>query len=111
MATPTFIGVADGVGGWERHGVDSGLFSKQLCRDIQKIAEADKNKELSLKEILIEAVKQNKNMGSSTAVLARLEGNGELKTTNLGDSGYVIFTANKDTTEIKLTKVFRSKEQ
>jgi hypothetical protein len=34
VATSQLLAVADGVGGWERHGVDSGLFSKQLCRDI-----------------------------------------------------------------------------
>ena len=31
------IAVADGVGGWAEQGVDSGLFSKQLCRDILTI--------------------------------------------------------------------------
>ena len=48
--------------------------------------------------MLIEAVKRNRHVGSSTAVLATIdvkEGNGGvvLRTTNLGDSGYVIFRA------------------
>ena len=30
----SLIAVADGVGGWAEKGVDPGLFSKQLCRDI-----------------------------------------------------------------------------
>ena len=30
----TLIAVADGVGGWARRGVDPGLFSKQLTKDI-----------------------------------------------------------------------------
>ena len=103
------LAVADGVGGWERHGVDSGLFSKQLCRDILEIGQQEK--EWTLKQILIEAVKRNKQTGSSTAVLAKLDGNNLMKTTNLGDSGYVIFTAEHDDSGVKLKKVFRSKEQ
>jgi len=31
------LAVADGVGGWERHGIDSGLFSKQLVLNIKNI--------------------------------------------------------------------------
>ena len=33
-ASQTLIAVADGVGGWANKGVDSGLFSKQLTKDI-----------------------------------------------------------------------------
>ena len=40
-ATKTLLVVADGVGGWADHGVDPGLFSKQLCKDIQKIYETN----------------------------------------------------------------------
>lgn len=35
--TDTLISVADGVGGWADRGVDPGLFSKQLCKDIQSL--------------------------------------------------------------------------
>lgn len=35
--SPKLIAVADGVGGWADRGVDPGLFSKQLCKDIQAI--------------------------------------------------------------------------
>jgi protein phosphatase PTC7 len=59
---------------------------------------------------LIDAVTRNKNTGSSTAVLARIDGD-TLKTTNLGDSGYVIFSAEKGTEGVRLNKIFRSKEQ
>ena len=52
----------------------------------------------------------NKNTGSSTAVLASLEGTSKLKTTNLGDSGYVIFRASKEGRSIDLAKQFRSSE-
>jgi len=43
---------------------------------------------------LIQSVKINKNIGTSTAVLLKLEGD-ELITTNLGDSGYMIFRPTK----------------
>ena len=33
-ASEKLIAVADGVGGWARQGVDPGLFSKQLAKDI-----------------------------------------------------------------------------
>jgi hypothetical protein len=36
-ATDTMITVADGVGGWERHGVNPGLFSKLLTRTIKDL--------------------------------------------------------------------------
>jgi len=41
VTSEKLIAIADGVGGWEAQGVDSGLFSKQLCKDIQAIAEQD----------------------------------------------------------------------
>lgn len=106
-ASKTLLVVADGVGGWADHGVDPGLFSKQLCKDIQAIYDTDNMK--PLKEILCEAVKLNKNTGSSTCVLASLNPQTALlKTTNLGDSGYILFKVNeKDEVE----QVFKSKEQ
>ncbi len=31
------LAVADGVGGWAAHGIDPGLYSKELCRHIDAI--------------------------------------------------------------------------
>ena len=51
----------------------------------------------SLKAILCEAVDINKHMGSSTAVLLGLDPETALmKTTNLGDSGYIIFRGKEE---------------
>ena len=33
-ASKSFLAVADGVGGWADRGVDPGLFSKQLTKDL-----------------------------------------------------------------------------
>jgi len=63
--------------------------------------------------VLVEAVKRNTFKGSSTAVLASLEEPNIMKTTNLGDSGYVIYRATVEGEDGKITllKRFRSKEQ
>jgi protein phosphatase PTC7 len=69
--TDKLLVVADGVGGWAEYGIDPGLFSKQLVKDIE--AEYNKNPTGSMKQMLMEAVKNNKNVGSSTAVFVAIE--------------------------------------
>ena len=101
------IMVADGVGGWGEVDVDSGLFSRFLTAQVKKILEARPS--FSLKETLVQAVKDNPHGGSTTAVLAQLEASGSnMKTLNLGDSGYLIVRRDK---KGQVEKVFRSKEQ
>ena len=97
--------VADGVGGWGELDVDPGLFSKRLSRNIGELHDSGAN--MTLKEILDEAVRRNPETGSSTAVMAKLEAGGIMKTCNLGDSGYLILRKNSD----NLDKIYRSKEQ
>jgi protein phosphatase PTC7 len=100
------IAVADGVGGWEAQGVDSGIYSRALCKFIGKIYGENTSK--PLREILIEAAKENKEMGSSTAVLLKVEPDSDvIHTTNLGDSGYRIFRPNDAGYDL----IFASKEQ
>ncbi len=71
--------------------MDPGLFSKQLAVLIAE--EANLKPDSTLKETLVEAVKRTTHIGSSTAVLARIdrEDSKVLRTCNLGDSGYAIF--------------------
>jgi serine/threonine protein phosphatase PrpC len=89
VASHNLLVVADGVGGWANEGIDSGLFSKQLVSDIKMIFDANEAQEL--KSILVESVKMNPNVGSSTCVLAKFDSERNvLKTTNLGDSGYLL---------------------
>lgn len=89
IAQEDLLVVADGVGGWEKHGIDSGKFSKQLVHNIKRVFEHDKRQDL--KGVLMESVRQNNFIGSSTAVLATLNDKSQLLTTNLGDSGYMIY--------------------
>ena len=72
----------------------------------------DENPYKQLKTILIESVKQNKNIGSSTVVMAKFDQIREniIKTTNLGDSGYLILRPEKNTPG-KLKTIFRSASQ
>ena len=68
--------MADGVGGWNDHGVDPGLFSRELCTNVWeelKKLRVEKNYRLTLKNMLVNAVKNTKNKGSSTFVMAGLD--------------------------------------
>ena len=83
------ITVADGVGGWADEGVDVAKYSKQLMRFISE----GYSKMLieSPKSVLTNAWRRTTETGSSTAVIAILDPQAKvLKTTNLGDSGYLL---------------------
>jgi protein phosphatase PTC7 len=83
--------VADGVGGWGDVDVDPGLFSKHLTASVNRLYEkGEPDQRSTLKNLLVESVKQNPHMGSSTAVMVKLKGKDELETCNLGDSAYLI---------------------
>ena len=69
----------------------------------------DKHDDSSMKSMLVSAVSENRNTGSSTVVMASLDKN-MLFTTNLGDSGYLILRPDYKAAR-KLTTVFKSKEQ
>ena len=44
VAKEKLIVVADGVGGWVSSGIDPGLFSKKLCKNIEEIYDYDNSK-------------------------------------------------------------------
>ena len=69
----SLIAVADGVGGWNDHGVDPGLFSRELCANVWEEYNNSKSINFNLKDILVNAVKKTKNKGSSTFVMAGLD--------------------------------------
>ena len=103
------IAVADGVGGWAESGIDPAIFSKRLCKNIDELV---LQKELHYienpKELMMEAVYQNKETGSSTCVIATLDKHKPILTTcNLGDSGYLLLRKSG----IDLIQIYKSKEQ
>ena len=102
------IAVADGVGGWADQGVDPALFAKKLCKNIDSLVYTNEKYITDPKALLIEAVSQNMEMGSSTCVIATLDHYKPLlRTCNLGDSGYMLLRKSG----LDLVQVFRSVEQ
>ena len=89
FATPTAVGIADGVGGWAQHGVDAGELSRALMSASGALA-CKAPGELEPAVLLSQAWNQiaaRRLVGSTTAVLAAVCG-AELHTANLGDSGF-----------------------
>ena len=110
MLSDNFIAVADGVGGWAESGVDPAIFSRRLCKLIEERAISEDNDKYidDPRQALVEAVSENREMGSSTCVLASLcKYEPKVSTANLGDSGYLLLRKNG----MDLLSIFRSKEQ
>ena len=84
------LAVADGVGGWALQGIDSSRYSKKLIQNARDLFR--KNPEhysQHPKDLLVECVKNNFEMGTSTLVVATLW-NKSLRVGFLGDSGYLV---------------------
>uniref|UniRef100_A0A6T7VR05 Protein phosphatase n=1 Tax=Pyramimonas obovata TaxID=1411642 RepID=A0A6T7VR05_9CHLO len=82
------FGVADGVGGYDEFGVDSGLFSKRL---MQLAAEKEQTQSSSPdpKGIMEYAHRQTILPGACTACIVQLQGS-KMYAANLGDSGFIV---------------------
>jgi serine/threonine protein phosphatase PrpC len=86
------------------------MFNVQIiCCSIADLAfKNDDRYKVSPKDMLIEAVNDNREIGSCTCVLATLDEKAPLLyTANLGDSGYMILRKEG----LDLIKIFRTKEQ
>ena len=83
--------------------------TKVICFSIADLAfKNDDRYKVSPKDMLIEAVNDNREIGSCTCVLATLDEKAPLLyTANLGDSGYLILRKEG----LDLIKIFRTKEQ
>ncbi len=105
LLTRELVAVADGVGGWNRKGVDPGIFARELCGHVWNDYKTEKTTDL--KKLLVGAVAKTMATGTSTFAMALLdEQHAFLKTLNLGDSGFLIVRPDKD-----YEVLFRSKEQ
>lgn len=105
------MGVADGVGGWRKKGVDPSEFSNALMAHAKSYADTHE-KELDPQKIMDAAhqkiIEEKKvKAGSSTACIATLkktkDGSHELDVANLGDSGLLVVRDRK--------YVFRARER
>lgn len=66
------VGVFDGVGGWGDVEVCSGIYSRFIAKKIKELFEQDSSR--SLKDLLLDSAKANLHGGSTTAVIAKIEG-------------------------------------
>uniref|UniRef100_A0A7R9ZSY9 Protein phosphatase n=1 Tax=Craspedostauros australis TaxID=1486917 RepID=A0A7R9ZSY9_9STRA len=88
----TMLVVADGVGGWARHGVNPGLFSRKLTSTVLKLDE-ENTKNSTLVEIVHTANWRSarEHLGSATCTVVKIQGWDTISTLNVGDSGYAHF--------------------
>lgn len=83
------IGVADGVGGWADHGVDAGLYAKELMSKSIGAIKDEPEGAIDPSRVLEKAFTSTKARGSSTACIITLKEQG-LHAVNLGDSGFIV---------------------
>ncbi|KAF4377787.1 hypothetical protein CsatB_018344 [Cannabis sativa] len=90
------IGVADGVSGWDKSGIDSGIYARSL---IFNYANAINDKLLpeiiDPKTIIREAFSKNSNLEGSSTICVVTHNNGMLRGANIGDSGFLVFREGK----------------
>lgn len=83
------IGVADGVGGWANHGVNAGLYSRELMSNSVAAIQEEPDGSIDPARVLEKAHSSTRAKGSSTACIIALTDQG-LRAINLGDSGFMV---------------------
>jgi len=66
------VGVADGVGGWADHGIDSGLYSRELMSNSVTAVQEEPKGSIDPARVLEKAHSSTKAKGSSTACIIAL---------------------------------------
>lgn len=103
----TMICLADGVGGWNKVGVDPSKYSTELIHNYSALYRKEiksNKKEINDIALFAKASHLTQSIGSSTFCSLRININDStLKSINLGDSGYILIRNNKI--------LFKSKEQ
>uniref|UniRef100_A0A7E5A091 Protein phosphatase n=1 Tax=Panagrellus redivivus TaxID=6233 RepID=A0A7E5A091_PANRE len=86
-------GVADGVGGWRKYGIDPSIFSSRLMKHCAEIVEAGTfdptRPDLIIAQAFTNLAEAPRPIGSSTACVVVVHQN-VLYTANLGDSGFLV---------------------
>ncbi|KAL3662942.1 hypothetical protein V7S43_011888 [Phytophthora oleae] len=88
------VGVADGVGGWARKGIDSGEYSRTLMNSAKLTVTASTKIPTPL-QVLTVAHCSAQCPGSSTACIVQLD-DLSLRAINLGDSGFLLCRLQRD---------------
>lgn len=61
------VGVADGVGGWSKHGIDAGEYARQLMSNAEyAVVNGEPNSKVDPRKVLDAAYSKTKVKGSST---------------------------------------------
>eukprot|EP00828_Plagiopyla_frontata_P047775 TRINITY_DN8936_c0_g1_i5.p2 TRINITY_DN8936_c0_g1~~TRINITY_DN8936_c0_g1_i5.p2 ORF type:complete len:317 (-),score=66.49 TRINITY_DN8936_c0_g1_i5:78-1028(-) len=109
-ANSKLLAVADGVGGWNDHGVDPAKYSRELCRHIETLwNEHFLNYLTNPKQLIIDAAQKTKAQGSSTLAIVTIDDiKPVLYSSYIGDSGYNIYRPGNNKT---LDIAFVSEEQ
>ena len=106
--TPRSVGVADGVGGWAAHGVDSGAYARELMSASREhdVESSSRARPLEILHAGYAHVQRRRDLGSATACIASVVDE-DIEVANLGDSGMMLLRRDVAGWEI----VVRSTEQ
>ncbi|KAJ9695462.1 hypothetical protein PVL29_010773 [Vitis rotundifolia] len=85
------IGVADGVGGWTKRGVDAGKYARELMENCVLTLYGENKGAVNPMVVLNKAYFDTKAPGSSTACIITLTRDNYLHAVNVGDSGFMLF--------------------
>lgn len=88
------FGVADGVGGWMKRGIDAGIFARELMKNSVIALYALPEETVDPKKVLKAAYSITKAKGSSTACIVTIKDDC-LHAANVGDSGFMQFRDKK----------------
>ncbi len=94
------LGVTDGVGGYDKYDIDSGKISRQMCRNMKTYSENETDPNIIMKKAYNKIIENKEVEAGSTTVCVLSLQDYVLKSSNIGDSGYLIIRNNK--------KLFRS---
>ncbi|XP_057505979.1 probable protein phosphatase 2C 55 [Actinidia eriantha] len=83
------LGVADGVGGWEKKGMNGGEYEGELMANSVLSMKYQPKGQIDPMIVLNQAFLNTEARGSSTACILTLTGN-MLHAANIGDSGFVL---------------------
>ncbi|KAF5732721.1 putative Phosphatase 2C 55 [Tripterygium wilfordii] len=89
------MGVADGVGGWAKKGIDAGEYARELMRNSLTAVLNEPQGAVDPKRVLNSAFLNTKERGSSTACILTLRDDNHLHCANVGDSGFMVFRDKK----------------
>ncbi|KAF7148454.1 hypothetical protein RHSIM_Rhsim03G0031700 [Rhododendron simsii] len=88
-AEKQIFGVADGVGGWAKKGIDPGEYARELMENAVFAIEDKPEGGVNPMAVLNEAFLNTEAQGSSTACILTLKGD-VLHAVNIGDSGFAV---------------------